>query len=81
MPTPPHDQMLSRIKQEVVDGFDEELELEIEDRAGEDVLAGDHPQRADAEQSQRQHYFRSCSSCRPNWSSCRTGSWPAGRRW
>jgi polyphosphate kinase 2 len=58
MPMPPHDQMLSRIKQEVIDSFDEELELEIEDRAGEDVLAVDHPQRADAEQSQRQHYFR-----------------------
>jgi polyphosphate kinase len=51
------DEVLRRIKRELIDGYDEELELEIEDRAGEDVLAGDvaHTQ---AEQSARQHYFR-----------------------
>ena len=55
---PRHDQMLSRIKQELLDGFDEELELEIEDRAGEDVLGGDDQQRADSEQNRRRLYFR-----------------------
>ena len=52
------DEMLRRIKRELIDGYDEELELEIEDRAGEDVLAGDESGQADAEQSQRQQYFR-----------------------
>ena len=55
---PRHDQMLSRIKQELLDGFDEELELEIEDRAGEDVLGGDDQQRAGSEQNRRRLYFR-----------------------
>ena len=35
------DEILRRIKRDLIDGYDEELELEIEDRAGEDVLAGD----------------------------------------
>ena len=51
------DEVLRRIKRELIDGYDEELELEIEDRAGEDVLAGDIA-HADAEQSARQQYFR-----------------------
>jgi len=52
------DEMLRRIKRELIDGYDEELELEIEDRAGEDVLAGDEVGHDDAERKQRQHYFR-----------------------
>ena len=52
------DDMLRRIKRELIDGYDEELELEIEDRAGEDVLAGDEPEHLDAERDQRLHYFR-----------------------
>jgi polyphosphate kinase len=52
------DEMLRRIKRELIDGYDEELELEIEDRAGEDVLAGDDAALGDAEHSWRLHYFR-----------------------
>ena len=52
------DEMLRRIKRELIDGYDEELELEIEDRAGEDVLAGDEPGHGDTERNQRLHYFR-----------------------
>jgi polyphosphate kinase len=52
------DEMLRRIKRELIDGYDEELELEIEDRAGEDVLAGDEPGVGDAERNWRLHYFR-----------------------
>jgi len=52
------DEMLRRIKRELIDGYDEELELEIEDRAGEDVLAGDEAAHDDAERSQRLQYFR-----------------------
>ena len=52
------DDMLRRIKRELIDGYDEELELEIEDRAGEDVLAGDEACHQDAERNQRLHYFR-----------------------
>jgi polyphosphate kinase len=52
------DEVLRRIKRELIDGYDEELELEIEDRAGEDVLAGDAAGGGDAEQTWRMHYFR-----------------------
>jgi polyphosphate kinase len=52
------DEILRRIKRELIDGYDEELELEIEDRAGEDVLAGDEAGRGDAERAWRLHYFR-----------------------
>jgi polyphosphate kinase 2 len=52
------DEMLRRIKRELIDGYDEELELEIEDRAGEDVLAGDEPGHDDAERNRRLLYFR-----------------------
>jgi polyphosphate kinase len=52
------DEMLRRIKRELIDGYDEELELEIEDRAGEDVLAADEAGVGDAERNWRLHYFR-----------------------
>jgi polyphosphate kinase 2 len=52
------DEILRRIKRELIDGYDEELELEIEDRAGEDVLAGDEAGRGGAARSARVHYFR-----------------------
>jgi polyphosphate kinase len=52
------DEILRRIKRDLIDGYDEELELEIEDRAGEDVLAGDGARDGDAERSSRLHYFR-----------------------
>jgi len=59
VPTPPsNDETLRRIKQELIDGYDEELELEIEDRAGEDVLGADHAESADSEANQRLRYFR-----------------------
>ena len=53
MPAPlPDDDMLRRIKAELIDGCDEEVELEIEDRAGDPAPAGD------AERSARLQYFR-----------------------
>ena len=53
MPAPlPDDDMLRRIKAELIDGCDEEVELEIEDRAGDPAPA------SDAERSARLQYFR-----------------------
>jgi polyphosphate kinase 2 len=53
VPAPlPDDDMLHRIKAELIDGCDEEVELEIEDRAGDPAPAGD------AERSARLQYFR-----------------------
>src|SRR5580693_641248 len=42
VPAPlPDDEMLRRIKAELIDGCDEEVELEIEDRAGDPAPASD----------------------------------------
>ncbi len=50
--------VLQRLKRELIDDYDEELELEIEDRTAEDVLAGDDAVRGDAQRAARLHYFR-----------------------
>jgi polyphosphate kinase 2 len=53
VPAPlPDDEMLRRIKAELIDGCDEEVELEIEDRAGDPAPA------SDAERTARLQYFR-----------------------
>jgi hypothetical protein len=59
-----------------MDSYDEELELEIEDRnvdeAG-DLVATDKLERISTS--------KSCFACRASWSSCRTGCSTAARRW
>lgn len=50
-------ELLRRLHAELIDGYDEELELEIEDRSAEDVLAEDAGQ-GDEIRAQRLHYFR-----------------------
>jgi len=50
--------VLRRIKQEIIDDYDEELELEIEDRTSEDVLADVDPTNADEARLRRRQYFR-----------------------
>lgn len=52
------DDVLRRIKRELIDDYDEELELEIEDRTSEDVLAELNPLSADEARVQRTRYFR-----------------------
>jgi polyphosphate kinase 2 len=50
------DELLRRIKADLVDEYDEELELEIEDRTAEDVLAST-PGDGDAQRRERLSYF------------------------
>jgi len=52
------DDMLRRIKLDLIDEYDEELELEIEDRTAEDALAGDEVLRGNEERANRLRYFR-----------------------
>jgi polyphosphate kinase 2 len=52
------DDMLRRIKRELIDEYDEELELEIEDRTAEDVLAGSDGTSGDPGREERLNYFR-----------------------
>jgi len=55
---PEHDDLLRRIKLDLVDEYDEELELEIEDRTAEDVLAGDETLHGNQARATRLVYFR-----------------------
>lgn len=47
-----------RLQREIMDSFDEELELEIEDRAPADYLGDTRHIRADSYKLDRHHYFR-----------------------
>ena len=53
-----HDALMRRIRNELIDGFDEELELEIEDRVHDDVLGAPASGDTDAERAARMGYFR-----------------------
>ncbi len=56
--TAPNDELLRRLRADLIDGYDEELELEIEDRTAEDVLAGEDAVRGDEVREARLRYFR-----------------------
>ena len=53
-----HDELLRRIERELIDGYDEELELEIEDRSAENLLDGDIGTRDTSSASERLAYFK-----------------------
>ncbi len=56
LPAMDHEELIRRISQDLQDSYDEELEMEIEDR---NPLQGDLPAAdADSQAQQRQHYFR-----------------------
>ena len=55
---PDHDRLLQRIERELLDGYDEELELEIEDRGVDDLLVEGRLVRGPEERSARARYFR-----------------------
>jgi polyphosphate kinase 2 len=50
------DALVERIRQDLLDGYDEELEMEVEDRSVDEVLHG--PQGRERARSQRIDYFR-----------------------
>jgi len=55
---PDHDELISRMERDLIDSYDEELEMENEDRSAEDVLAGGAGTRSDEEKAERARYFR-----------------------
>ena len=58
-----HDEIIRHISRDLADGYDEELEMEIEDRH---PLPGVSPgAQSDSEKSYRQDYFRQLGS-KPN---------------
>jgi polyphosphate kinase 2 len=52
-----HDELLRRIERDLLDGYDEELEMEIEDRRMDDILADGDP-RSPGEAAARASYFK-----------------------
>ncbi len=48
-----HTELIKRIEAEILDGYDEEIELEIEDRTGEDVMSASSDGNLE-----RKHYFK-----------------------
>jgi polyphosphate kinase 2 len=54
-----HDDLVKRIRADLIDGFDEELEMEIEDRSVDEALSGlDGVDALDGAHSQRISYFK-----------------------
>jgi polyphosphate kinase 2 len=51
-----HEAIIRRISLDIADGYDEELEMEIEDH--HPLSAGPQPRRADGTEADRQQYFR-----------------------
>ena len=51
-----HDALVDRIRHDLLDGYDEELEMEIEDRTLDEAL---HPEDTEGVRSERMSYFRS----------------------
>jgi hypothetical protein len=75
-----YESLVQRIKQDLVDSYDEELELEIDDRftsAAADPADG----RTKETNLARQVYFRELLRLKANLSSCRIGSSTLAARW
>ena len=59
-----HDEILRRISRDLADGYDEELEMEIEDR--HPLPGGSASAEDDAEKDYRRDYSASYFACKPN---------------
>jgi polyphosphate kinase 2 len=53
-----HDELMQRLQRELIDSYDEELEMEIEDRDIEGGPAGHGRMRSEAEKESRRFYFQ-----------------------
>ena len=54
----PDAELLRRIELDLLDGYDEEIEMEFEDRQFDALVDGDDPERRSARRQERQTYFR-----------------------
>jgi hypothetical protein len=71
MPSIDPEELVRRISRDLADSYDEELEMEIEDRHPRGN--GDSGTEAATDMHERQRYFSQLSDCRRSSSSCRTG--------
>jgi len=56
--TQPHEDLIRRIREDLMDSYDEELEMELEDRSMDELNAAASGVRTDAERSARRQYFQ-----------------------
>jgi polyphosphate kinase 2 len=54
----PHEDLIRRIREDLMDSYDEELEMELEDRSMEELNAAASGVRTDAERTARRQYFQ-----------------------
>ncbi len=59
-----HDELIRRISRDLADGYDEEFEMEIEDR--HPLSAVSSPGKATRKRPTGAIIFSSCFACRPN---------------
>ncbi len=52
------DDLLRRIRLDLMDGYDEELEMALEDRSIDELTASGNLVQTDEEKSARRHYFQ-----------------------
>jgi polyphosphate kinase 2 len=56
--TQPHEDLIRRIREDLMDSYDEELEMELEDRSMDELNAAASGVRTDAERTARRQYFQ-----------------------
>jgi hypothetical protein len=70
---PSDDELIQRIRRDLADSYDEEFELELEDRNLDEMAESAVETNTEAYRKSRRIYFRELFRCRVNWSNCRTG--------
>ena len=58
----PHEDLIRRIREDLMDSYDEELEMEIDDERMNDLIADVTTPSNDATDLDRRFYFRFCQS-------------------
>jgi hypothetical protein len=57
------DELMRRIHRDLIDGYDEELEMEFEDRTVAELTGDASPDFTAEDKEARRHTFANCSAC------------------
>jgi hypothetical protein len=75
------EELVKRVHRELADSYDEEMELELEDRTVDPVTGEFSSAHGARKRNTAACISANCSACRANWSSCRTGWCRPATRW
>lgn len=75
------DELMRRIRNDLIDSYDEELEMELEDRTAAELTGLKRQPTVRKTKKIAAFTFVSCFACRASWSSCKTGSKTPATRW